>query len=377
MGIRHIVFTAVIFSILHCPLERCTLMLIPWFRMGGSDVINLDILEHITVKEHKQRVVIIPTENVTFADTWKSYFATYTDDILHVVNIPEIIRTRDIRTIYISNSDGGTMMLPSLRKEFPNLHVVSLEHMIEPWRSGGFTRTNVDMTEYFDSHVTVSQHVKNWMIENGVDAKKIHVCRNGVDIVSPDISPNRKFPDTLRITFASRIVHQKKPWVMVEVANILRHRGISFVVNVVGDGGLLDRMRDMVGRLDLNPHFHFTGMMCHSEALEYLRNYTDVFIQPSANEGLSLTLLEAMEAGIPSIATDVGGHSDVVGSDTGWIFQPEPDWTLIQNIADTIEYMIHNESEVNRRSINAQYHIRKSFDKKAFLDCFLRILHII
>ena len=52
-------------------------------------------------------------------------------------------------------------------------------------------------------------------------------------------------------------------------------------------------------------------------------NALDIYVQPSLSEGLPVALLEAMSAGVPVIATDVGGVAEIVGKDTyGLLVRP-------------------------------------------------------
>ncbi len=48
----------------------------------------------------------------------------------------------------------------------------------------------------------------------------------------------------------------------------------------------------------------------------------DAFVLPSHREGLSLSLLEALASGLPAVTTSVGGHSELVTPEAGWLVSP-------------------------------------------------------
>jgi glycosyltransferase involved in cell wall biosynthesis len=65
----------------------------------------------------------------------------------------------------------------------------------------------------------------------------------------------------------------------------------------------------------------------------------DIYVQPSANEGLSLSILEAMSAGKPVIATDVGGAEEVLTDQaTGILIPPESSSAIGAAILDLLDH---------------------------------------
>lgn len=71
-----------------------------------------------------------------------------------------------------------------------------------------------------------------------------------------------------------------------------------------------------------NPNLEvlFTGRMHNSEVIDfYTSNHVDLFINVSMSEGLPISIMEAMSFGIPCIATDVGGTSEIVTPGTGYL----------------------------------------------------------
>jgi len=96
----------------------------------------------------------------------------------------------------------------------------------------------------------------------------------------------------------------------------------------------------------------------------------DVYVQPSANEGLSLSILEAMVAGKAVIATDVGGAQEVLTHQQTGILTPPGSSSAIA--AAIINLLDHPE----KRTVLAQAardHVIEEFDMQRMLDGYCRV----
>jgi glycosyltransferase involved in cell wall biosynthesis len=98
---------------------------------------------------------------------------------------------------------------------------------------------------------------------------------------------------------------------------------------IVGDGFMKSQCEEEVNQLNLASKISFVGMKSKAEVRNYLKN-SDVLVLPSIidslgeTEGAPVVVMEAMAAGKPIIASDVGGISDMVNHDVnGIIVQPK------------------------------------------------------
>ena len=143
---------------------------------------------------------------------------------------------------------------------------------------------------------------------------KIQVISNGVDSTEP--TPDREWFQRLKSTGAVIVgtictfIEQKGLPDLLQVAAKLRHAGINVVLVVVGDGVLRRQIEEASQSMGLTDRVLFTGWK--SRASASMMPLFDVFFQPSRWEAMSMVILEAMAAGKPVVATDVGDNPHVI-----------------------------------------------------------------
>lgn len=102
---------------------------------------------------------------------------------------------------------------------------------------------------------------------------------------------------------------------------------------LVGDGRLLPQLKENAERLGIAAACRFPGNLAQ---LADVYRAIDVFVMPSLWEGLSLAMLEAMAAGLPMIATEVGGARDVLGDSEWGVLIPPRDPAAIVTAIDRL-----------------------------------------
>jgi len=101
-----------------------------------------------------------------------------------------------------------------------------------------------------------------------------------------------------------------------------------------GDGPKLAEVKALALEiLSSNITFEFKGRVTNKEVLTwYTENNPSLFINVSTTEGIPVSIMEAMSFGIPVIATDVGGCSEIVNNENGMLLPKNPEISLISNI---------------------------------------------
>jgi glycosyltransferase involved in cell wall biosynthesis len=161
-----------------------------------------------------------------------------------------------------------------------------------------------------------SQRIKDFYIQHGVAGSKIAVIPNGVDaaMYKPGVSHFAKHYGMKQgVLFLGRITAVKNPQLVIRAFLKIKPPLTTKLV-IVGTGDLESRLREEYR----DPRVIFTGLITdEKQKLDIIRS-CGIFVLPSRFEGMSLSLLEAMAAGLTCIVSDVGTNGDVVEK-TGFV----------------------------------------------------------
>jgi L-malate glycosyltransferase len=237
---------------------------------------------------------------------------------------------------------------------------------------------------FFDQVQAVSDNVREFCItREHIPAEKVFTVYNGVDLETID----KAMPTDPRV---SRGWAADSP-VVVTIANIRFVKGIDILVeaaalvrNQVPQGKFLvigaavqepeyeTKLRRAVSRLDLEQHFAFFGM--RRDVISLLKR-SDIFCLASRSEGMSNALLEAMACGLPCVATDVGGNSEVVQEgQTGFLVASEDPYALASRIIELLSNRTRTRQlgEQGRRLVEARFSVHHMAERVRLL--YLRLL---
>ncbi|MDQ3945497.1 MAG: glycosyltransferase family 4 protein, partial [Actinomycetota bacterium] len=161
-----------------------------------------------------------------------------------------------------------------------------------------------------DALIVLTARLATAVVAGGVPLERVHVIPSGVDPGPERPPPLDPVPGAgrPRLLFVGRLVDQKGPDGLLEALARLAS-GASLVM--VGDGPLRPRLQRQAVRLGIADRVHFTGFVPH-ELVEAHFCHADLLVLPSRYEELGSVLLEAMQAGLPVVATAVGGIPEVV-----------------------------------------------------------------
>jgi glycosyltransferase involved in cell wall biosynthesis len=178
--------------------------------------------------------------------------------------------------------------------------------------------------------------------QTGVPADKIAVVYNaarfGPEPSPADREPARRAlglpPEAIVLGTLGRLTEQKGQAVLLRAVADLAPRFPELVLFLAGDGPLRAELEAFAERLGVGSRVRFLGVRRDRAALYAAM---DAFVLPSLWEGLSLSLVEAMGAGRPVVATTVGGNPEVVEQGrTGLLVPPEEPAALAAAIVELL-----------------------------------------
>jgi len=163
----------------------------------------------------------------------------------------------------------------------------------------------------------LTEQEKSVVVTNfGVDPARVAVIPNGVD-ESFSYAAQRYLHPKPRLLFVGRYVVQKN---VILFLRALEGVSEQFETTLVGNGELEAELKEATKKLQLQ-NVRFYGVAQGSE-LRALYQNADVFVLPSAWEGMPLVLLEAMAMGLPIVGTDIPGIRDVAAQGQNGMLTP-------------------------------------------------------
>jgi glycosyltransferase involved in cell wall biosynthesis len=133
------------------------------------------------------------------------------------------------------------------------------------------------------------------------------------DVVSPELAAARPYDGELRLISVGRLDPEKNPLLIADVFGRLVDGGFPWRLLVCGDGSLRSALEERLGELGVADRAELAGHVPYGPRLVGLYQGSHALLHTSWTEGLPQVLIEAFAAGVPVVATDVGGIRDAVG----------------------------------------------------------------
>ncbi len=171
-------------------------------------------------------------------------------------------------------------------------------------------------------HVVLSSPYVRECLGERLDHLSTHSIENPVDEAFFRVGP----PSSPRVVLVpSRLIPRKDPAMLLEAAALLARRGESFAMRFTGaadDPGFLEGLRRRAGELGVADRVTFLGSLPVADLLREFEG-AGVVALGSLAETSPLAVMEAMAAGRPVVAADVGGVRHLVEAErSGWIVPP-------------------------------------------------------
>ena len=216
--------------------------------------------------------------------------------------------------------------------------------------------------------IAVSQAVRDYALKvEKVMPQKMAVISNGVSLpaVSATTPTLSHRPGAVIFGTIARLEPQKGHDHVVKALRGLREENWEYWI--VGDGSQRKKLERLVERYELEPHVKFLGWQVR--ATDYLRQM-DIFVLASRWEGQGIALIEAGLAGLPVVATNVGGIPEVVTNEvTGVLVPPRSE----RRLAEALERLLKNGELRSRLGKQAKVEMKEKFNLTQMIDRYTAV----
>jgi teichuronic acid biosynthesis glycosyltransferase TuaC len=220
--------------------------------------------------------------------------------------------------------------------------------------------------------VTVSQALRDKLVELGVPSARVRVLRNGVDLAM--FHPCDRFAARARLGTPGPI--------LLSVGNLIELKGHDLVIRaltalpqhillIVGEGPDRAALERLALSLDLADRVRFLGRVAHHSLAE-VYSAADALVLASRREGWPNVLLEAMACGTPVVASDVSSMCEIVAAPEAGVLMSE---RSANGVAAAVRSLIERPPE---RAATRRYAERFSWDEttQGQIALFLEILSL-
>jgi L-malate glycosyltransferase len=222
---------------------------------------------------------------------------------------------------------------------------------------------------YRCAHVVVanSSAGRAHLEREGVPSSRIRVIPNG--IAADRFRPTSRVQPVQTIVTVANLRREKAHDVLLRAAALLvpTHGNLRFVI--AGEGPCASALRALAASLRLDGHVEFLG---HVTDVPALLGRADAFVLPSLTEAFPNAAMEAMAAGLPVVASAVGGLLDLIDHGHTGLLAPAGDPSAL---AAAISTLVSDPVRAARLGAAAREHVasRYSFDRmvRSFEDLYL------
>ncbi len=219
--------------------------------------------------------------------------------------------------------------------------------------------------------ITVSEADREMLLKLHPQIKnKVSTVHNGIDL-EEFRRPLIHFANQHKLLIRQKLFNARpQDFVIITVAELEERKGLKYLLEafskvagkkdnarlvIAGEGPERKNLEKLIKNLKIDNKVVLTGIQ---NEITRLLNSADLFVLPSVREPFGLTLLEAMEAGIPVIGSNTGGIPEIIENNkTGLLVEPRD----VQGLADKIIELMDN-PPLRRKLTYVASHEVKKFD---------------
>lgn len=269
-------------------------------------------------------------------------------DIRAVFGLKKIINKINPQILHLHSSKAGVIGRIAAKgndaKVIFTVHGWAFTEGISRIKRAVYTFIEKKMVRYTDKIICVSKYdlqlAKNCKVISDENESKAIVIYNGT-LPSKYEHVRVKFHSIPVLTMVARFDNQKNQELLL---NSISRLDSPISLNLIGEGEKLAAMKQYANKLKISNQINFLGFK--NNVTDYLNN-TDVFILISNYEGLPISIIEAMSVGLPIIASDVGGVSELINNNGVVVKNNTAD------ISKAIQYVLSNPSRLQQMSRNS------------------------
>lgn len=299
---------------------RAVVVAMHWFQAGGAERWALETVKLV------RDAGFIPIV-ITDRDGHQPWIAdpAFDDAILLPMTMPVQERPGDspvLRALFEQFDIAGILIHHCqwmydnawwVKTHFPQTRIVDSLHIVEYYFHGGFPRESVAHDEWIDLHHVISPQLEHWLINDHQIAPEKVVDAPLVGLTADAKTPSFKERDKTKpftVAYIGRMVRQKRPEAFILAAKAVNAAYPGKVRFIMQGNGDMDAFSDMmIKRYGLEKVIERRAL--DAPVAQTYRD-ADALLISSINEGITLTSIEAISAGVPVLSANVGSQETLI-----------------------------------------------------------------
>lgn len=268
------------------------------------------------------------------------------NDMKAIIELRKIIKKESPDIVHLHSSKAGVVgriAAIGLRKRVKVIFTVHgwafTDGVSSTLKKHLYRKIEKSVARFTDLFICVSNYDAKIGKRDGVlnNKSNVVVIHNGSPLPQQN-AVNYSIHSPIRLVMIARFSHQKDQKTLINAVAKLPKS--DYRLTFVGDGETLNNNKKIVSNLNLNKNIKFVGFK-DDVSKELIEN--DVYILSTHYEGLPISIIEAMSYGLPILATDVGGNSEmVINNINGFLFSSE------EQLVDKLNYIIKNKNLIKK-----------------------------
>lgn len=299
---------------------RAVVVAMHWFQAGGAERWALETVKLV------RDAGFIPIV-ITDRDGHQPWIAdpAFDDAILLPMTMPVQERPGDspvLRALFEQFDIAGILIHHCqwmydnawwVKTYFPQTRIVDSLHIVEYYFHGGFPKESVAHDEWIDLHHVISPQLEHWLINDHQIAPEKVVDAPLVGLTADAKTPSFKERDKTKpftVAYIGRMVRQKRPEAFILAAKAVNAAYPGKVRFIMQGNGDMDAFSDMmIKRYGLEEVIERRAL--DAPVAQTYRD-ADALLISSINEGITLTSIEAISAGVPVLSANVGSQETLI-----------------------------------------------------------------
>jgi len=207
------------------------------------------------------------------------------------------------------------------------------------------------------------------VLYNGLDEKFFLTTNINRDVILSDLNIKQAHGFSIIVSVAN-LVPFKDYTTVLKALSSLKTEGFKFNYLIIGEGPERSKIEQLVADMQLDEMVYLLG---RRENVNQILGVADLFVHSSKGEGCSNAILEAMAAGLPIVASDTGGTSEIVKSAFGLLF----DFGNSEQLKDHLRALLDNPELIAQMKQQSREYAKSNFSMERMLGDYQHIVKTI